>query len=87
MKKTIKFLWWSMIFLIIYEIVFALADGWEQFIPEKIYYSRFMESLGWASLFQVPILILWIMLTMIILSIMTAIKNRRNKIQNKSITY
>lgn len=80
MKKTIKFLWWSIIFLIIYAFVFGM-DFLEYFIPEKIFYSPFMENLGYLALL-VPALILFIMALMLVLLFITVIKNRRKMVEN-----
>ncbi len=83
MKKTIKFLWWSIIFLIVYGFVFGM-DFLQYFLPEKVFYSPIMEQLGYATLL-VPGAILFIMGIMLVLLFITVIKNRKNKVQNSSL--
>lgn len=80
MKRTVKFLWWSIIFLIVYGVVFGM-DLLEYFLPENTYYSPFMEMLGYSTLL-VPGAILFIMVLMFVLFVITVIINRRNRIQN-----
>lgn len=80
MKRTVKFLWWSIIFLIVYGVVFGM-DFLQYFLPEKVFYSPIMEQLGYSTLL-VPGAILFIMVLMLVLFVITVIKNRRNGIQN-----
>jgi hypothetical protein len=80
MKKTIKFLWWSIIFWIFYAFIFGV-DFLEYFIPKDIFYALHIGVLKDFALI-VPFIILFTMGLMLILLFITIIKNRKNRIQN-----
>ncbi len=80
MKKTIKFLWWSIIFLIAYAIVFGM-DFLEYFVPKNIFNILHINTLKDFALY-VPFLIFFIMFLMLILFVITAINNRRKMVEN-----
>jgi hypothetical protein len=83
MDKPIKFTFYSIIFLFVYEFVFGM-DLLEFFIPEKIFYGPIMTSLGYATLALVPLLILLLIITILILSVIDGQIKKRKRLQNLS---